>query len=286
MAPHSRRRGSVLSLALLAATLLQTPRAFSLQSSSGRRALFHQQNRQLQLRPRQLPPMPMKPPAPLMPAAVRRVPVPPLRAQSAEELALEAKELQLQAEALRLEIEAAELESERGSFEEVLGAAPASTGKAGDKDVDKAKELEAQVLAANEAFYAAYQSKKLSVMKKCWWDADYWHKRGDEAVVVHLGKPSIKGVENVLHSFQGIFRGASVTDVTVQEASVVSASKTVAVVAATVLIVGSGGKSKTRTVATNVFEFDADDKRWVLISHHCSPILFPDVPKDRTVKNE
>ena len=67
---------------------------------------------------------------------------------------------------------------------ESLGSRIEKGGKAGDKDVDKAKELEAQVLAANEAFYAAYQSKKLSVMKKCWWDADYWHKRGDEAVVV------------------------------------------------------------------------------------------------------
>jgi hypothetical protein len=155
---------------------------------------------------------------------------------------------------------------------------------------------------------------------------------------VHLGKPVIMGIENVMHSFKGekcfdrlprkravwglvhrgclsllfylthlsidhsfnpptnplsvrrstssgIFRGKSVTDVTVEEATVVSVSKTVAVVSAKVLIVGSGGKSQTRTVATNVFEMHPRYKEWLVISHHSSPILFPDIPKQQ-VKNE
>lgn len=193
-----------------------------------------------------------------------------LRSQSAEELAIEARELQLQAEALRLEIEAAELESDRAGFEEVLGA----------EDGD---ELATAVLSANTKFYVAYQEKKLSGMKKLWWGD--WTARGKDAVVVHLGKPAITGIDNVLHSFQGIFRGKSVTDVIVEEASVVSLSKTVAVVVAKVQIVGSGGKSKTKTVATNVFEYDGNESKWFLISHHSSPILFPDIPKDQ-IRNE
>jgi len=179
--------------------------------------------------------------------------------KSPEELKLEARELALQAEKLRLEVEREELTRQLDKYSDILTAAE-------DDQIE-------QVLQANEKFVKAMQSKRMASMKRIW---SY-----KKAMVVHAGKPAISGVENVLHSFKGIFQGRSLSSVKAEDAKVVALAANVAVVTCTLEISGFAGMSKSKMIVTNVFEFNGNESGWLLIEHHCSPILFPSVPKPR-----
>eukprot|EP00622_Pseudochattonella_farcimen_P006687 FR742538.1.p1 GENE.FR742538.1~~FR742538.1.p1 ORF type:complete len:225 (+),score=12.21 FR742538.1:20-694(+) len=174
--------------------------------------------------------------------------------QSARELELEARELQVQADSLRLEVAFAELEASKGKAGQVP-LAPA--------DVEAAK---AAVLAANDKFYSAFASRRLANMKKCWHESN--------AVVVHAGKPPISGWEDVLHSYQGVFRSKSAENMEMSDARVVSISGSNAVV------VCNEAMNSMKMVATNIFEIDRD-ATWKLVHHHSSPVMFPSVPRPR-----
>lgn len=191
-------------------------------------------------------------------SAVRRHRVSMLRsaADDARELELEARELAVKAMELRCEAKEAEMDM-------IIEKNVKASGVAVDPEA-----ASAAVLAANDAFYAAHRQRRLADMRKVW--------SKDSAVVVHAGKPVISGYQDVMHSYQGVFRSKIVETIKCSEARIVALSQQTAVVVCNEAYTGA-----SKMVATNVFQNNIIEDKWELVSHHASPVMFPNVPRPR-----
>jgi ketosteroid isomerase-like protein len=116
------------------------------------------------------------------------------------------------------------------------------------------------VAAANEAFYAAFETGDMDAMRAIWMHTD-------RAVCTHPGSPMLRGWTAVERSWM-LLLGAPLrptfilTDV---EIDVVGDSAHVTLVENMVVPNGSG-------VGTAVNWFVRDDARWLMVGHHGAPI--------------
>lgn len=128
----------------------------------------------------------------------------------------------------------------------------------------------AALLFANEAFYRAFADKDIRAM------ADVW-ARDDGITCLHPGWTPLKGFEEVLGSFQGIFDGP--------------APPAISPVAADVTIHDSGRGAigivicyerigTDFLIATNMFREEADGSSWKLVHHQAGPANDPPPDED------
>jgi len=172
------------------------------------------------------------------------------------ELELEARELAVKALELRCEAKEAEMDM-------IIEKNVKESGVAVDPEASAAA-----VLAANQAFYTAHQSRRLADMRKVW--------SKDSAVVIHAGKPVIAGYQDVMHSYTGVFRSKSVESIKCSDPRLVALSQQTAVVVCNEEYTGA-----SKMVATNVFQNNIREDKWELVSHHSSPVMFPNIPRPR-----
>lgn len=131
---------------------------------------------------------------------------------------------------------------------------------------------------ANARFYAAFRSGSASAMAAAWGD-------GDHVQVIHPGGGCIAGREAVLESW-AIVTGGVGLDISLRDVRVLAPpGSPVAVVTCLELV--DAGDAVGRNVATNVFEWQADEDAedgeeggsvvgglggaWKLVLHHASP---------------
>lgn len=177
-------------------------------------------------------------------------------ADDARELELEARELAVKAMELRCEAKEAEMDM-------IIEKNVKASGVAVDPEASSQA-----VLAANQAFYDAHKDRRLADIRKVW--------SKDSAVVVHAGKPVISGFQDVMHSYQGVFRSKAVESLVCSEPRIVALSQQTAVVVCNEEYVGA-----SKMVATNVFQNNIVEGKWELVSHHSSPVMFPNIPRPR-----
>jgi ketosteroid isomerase-like protein len=137
----------------------------------------------------------------------------------------------------------------------------------------------ASVLAANEQFYAAFESADFDAMQAVWAD-------DDGVVCVHPASAPIRGRSAVMRSWLALMASAPyiqffLTDVEAsvagELASVTCTENVLSAGADTPIGVFAGG----RAVASNVFRRTPDG--WRLWIHHASPVLSgPDVTQTET----
>jgi ketosteroid isomerase-like protein len=125
----------------------------------------------------------------------------------------------------------------------------------------------AAVLAANGAFYAAFESRSLDEMAEVW-------ERSSRVAVVHPGWAALHGWAKVATSWDAIFRGSAPhIFVSGEEVRVEGDVAWVMCYEHLLDSVGdlAGGPVDDATIATtNVFA--RDDGRWRLVLHHGSPV--------------
>lgn len=141
---------------------------------------------------------------------------------------------------------------------------PAAPGGADD---------EAAVLAANAAFYAAFESRDLDAM------ADVW-EHSDRVAVTHPGWPTLRGWARVAGSWDAIFANTAFFQFLLGDESV-SVTGDVAWVTLEENILQAGGSREggedlaeimgSRVAAVNVFARAGG--RWRMVLHHGSPVV-------------
>ena len=119
-----------------------------------------------------------------------------------------------------------------------------------------ADDASAQVLAANDAFYAAFNRKDAEAMDAVW-------SRSPEAGCIHPGWNLIRGRGEVIESWASILGNPNQARIVVGGASVTVLGD-VAIVVCRELVAGSP------LAATNVFV--REDGAWKLLHHQSGPV--------------
>jgi len=121
------------------------------------------------------------------------------------------------------------------------------------------------ILAANQAFYRAFEKKDLESMEAVW-------SKGMGCLCVHPGRDALKGWTAIRDSWALIFKNTRYleidTDILTLE---VSGDLAYVVLIEHVLQISSGRRLEAQSMATNAFERMAG--QWYMTHHHGSPIV-------------
>lgn len=122
-------------------------------------------------------------------------------------------------------------------------------------------EAVAAVRAANQAFYAAFESRDLDAMSDCW-------EHSDRVVCTHPGWRTLRGWGAVSGSWFALFGGPSTLQFILTEEAVAVAGDSAWVTVDENLISPEMGGGTV--AALNVFVRAAGE--WRLVAHHGSPV--------------
>ena len=121
---------------------------------------------------------------------------------------------------------------------------------------------EQEILAGNEAFYAAFNAQDADSMALLWAEQA-------ECVCLHPGAVAIHGRTAILRSWRAILGSRGAPRIDVESARVVVLGET-AMVLCHERVGDRRGTQSAILVATNVFVREGD--RWRMVHHHASPI--------------
>ncbi|HUO05232.1 MAG TPA: nuclear transport factor 2 family protein [Candidatus Binataceae bacterium] len=123
------------------------------------------------------------------------------------------------------------------------------------------------VLAANRAFYDAFESLNIANMESVW-------LRDPRIVCIHPGWRKLSGWGPIMASWQRIFKSAFEMKFDLGEMEVtISGGLAIVLVEENLTQRGYDGSSHSQVLATNVFERVGD--RWFMSMHHGSPVIAP-----------
>lgn len=122
-----------------------------------------------------------------------------------------------------------------------------------------------EVLAANNAFYRAFEKKDMDAMSAIW-------SQGIGTLCIHPGRNALRGWKDIRASWEMIFKNTNYIEI---ETEIIKADVRneigYVVLVETVLQVSAGRRIQAQSMATNVFEFLGG--KWYLIHHHGSPMM-------------
>jgi hypothetical protein len=125
--------------------------------------------------------------------------------------------------------------------------------------------MTSEVLAANTAFYRAFEKKDIEAMSVVW-------SQGTGSLCIHPGWNVLRGWKDVRTSWEQIFKNTAYieinTDIITTE---VRDNIACIVLVENVFQVIEGRRIQAQSMATNVFELLGG--KWYLIPHHGSPIM-------------
>ena len=121
------------------------------------------------------------------------------------------------------------------------------------------------VLAANQAFYQAFEQKNIEAMSAVW-------SRGAGCICIHPGRPILKGWDQIRQSWDQIFQHTESIQITPEIVSAEVSGNLGCVILVTKLVqMIQGNRVDVQSLATNIF--GRVNNSWYLIHHHGSPIL-------------
>ncbi|MGB3533012.1 MAG: nuclear transport factor 2 family protein [Microcoleaceae cyanobacterium] len=121
------------------------------------------------------------------------------------------------------------------------------------------------VLAANKAFYRAFEKKDIEAMSAVW-------SKGTASLCIHPGRDVTAGWDSIQKSWEQIFRGTQYLEIDLEIISVeVSGDMAYVVLVEKVMQVVGRKRLQAESMATNIFTKMAD--QWYLIHHHGSPLI-------------
>lgn len=122
-----------------------------------------------------------------------------------------------------------------------------------------------EVIAANDAFYRAFEKKDLEAMSVVW-------SQGTGSLCIHPGRNALRGWRDIEFSWLQIFRNTKYLEIETEIISVEIRDNIAYVILIEKLLQISGGRSvQAQSMATNIFEKMAS--KWYLVHHHGSPIM-------------
>ena len=122
-----------------------------------------------------------------------------------------------------------------------------------------------EVLAANEAFYRAFEKKDMEAMSVIW-------SQGIATLCIHPGRNALRGWKDIRTSWELIFRNTRYIEIETNIISTEVRDNIAYVILIEKLLQISNGRSiQANSIATNIFEHMAS--KWYLVHHHGSPIM-------------
>ena len=122
-----------------------------------------------------------------------------------------------------------------------------------------------EVLAANEAFYRAFEKKDIEAMSVVW-------SQGTGSLCIHPGRNVLRGWKDIRSSWEGIFKNTKYIEI---ETDIIAAEVrdniAYVVLVENVFQVSGSRRVRAESMATNIFELLA--QKWYLVSHHGSPLM-------------
>jgi len=122
-----------------------------------------------------------------------------------------------------------------------------------------------EVLAANQAFYRAFEKKDIKAMSVIW-------SQGTGSLCIHPGRNVLRGWREIELSWLQIFRNTKYLEIETEIITVEIRDTIAYVILIEKLLQIVGGRSvQAQSMATNIFERMAS--KWYLVHHHGSPIM-------------
>lgn len=126
-------------------------------------------------------------------------------------------------------------------------------------------EERSELLAANEAFYRAFEKKNIEAMTAVW-------SQGTGSLCIHPGRDVLRGWKDIRSSWEMIFKNTNYIEIETDIiATEVRDNLAYVVLVENVFQVMGGRRVKGQSIATNIFERMAG--KWYLVNHHGSPVM-------------
>ncbi|MBD1890859.1 nuclear transport factor 2 family protein [Coleofasciculus sp. FACHB-SPT9] len=124
---------------------------------------------------------------------------------------------------------------------------------------------EQEVLAANQAFYRAFEKKDIEAMSAIC-------SQGTGTLCIHPGRKALKGRKEIRSSWEQIFKNTSYIEIETEIVTTeIRDNIAYVVLVENVFQVSGGRRVKAQSMATNIFERMA--QKWYLVHHHGSPLM-------------
>ena len=119
----------------------------------------------------------------------------------------------------------------------------------------------------NTKFYDAFENLSIKLMDSVW-------KHSDDCICIHPGWEMFVGWLAIYESWITIFASTENIKFTITNLKIRTYDEVVSVVTCLENIEMSlnGSKIKSGVVATNIYEYDNNQKKWLIIHHHGSPV--------------
>lgn len=129
-----------------------------------------------------------------------------------------------------------------------------------------------QLLAANDAFYEAFNKQDLDAMKRVWYD-------DASAICIHPGWPVLYGFASIIRSWQDIFEHTDHLEIRLSDVHTVL-SEDLAWVSCqeNLFSIHMAGVQTSQVHATNLFKFAGGT--WKMILHHAASVPPPSQPEE------
>lgn len=122
-----------------------------------------------------------------------------------------------------------------------------------------------EVLAANAAFYRAFERKDIEAMSAVW-------SQGTGSFCIHPESNIVRGWKEIRNSWEQIFKNTAYIEINTDTiATEITDNIAYVVLRENVFQVVGGRRLEAQSTATNVFQFLGG--KWYLIHHHGSAIL-------------
>src|SRR5262249_44626582 len=123
------------------------------------------------------------------------------------------------------------------------------------------------LIAANQAFYLAFESLDLEKMEPIW-------LRDSKFICIHPGWRKLTGWAPIMNSWSRIFAGVCELSVELRDLHLIlSGDMAVVVTEESLTQRGYEGTIRTLVLATNIYE--RVGPRWMMVLHHGSPVIQP-----------
>ncbi len=120
---------------------------------------------------------------------------------------------------------------------------------------------------ANAQFYDAFEKVSINMMENIW-------SHNDDCICIHPGWEMFIGWLAIRESWLTIFSNTENLKFTITNTKIKLYEDIVGIITCVenIKMIINERKIFTGVVATNIFEYDGDQRRWLLVYHHGSPI--------------
>ena len=120
---------------------------------------------------------------------------------------------------------------------------------------------------ANAQFYDAFEKLSINMMENIW-------SHNDDCICIHPGWEMFIGWLAIRESWLTIFSNTENLKFTITNTKIKLYEDVAGIITCVenIKMIINERKIFTGVVATNIFEYDGDQRRWLLVYHHGSPI--------------